>query len=124
MSKKHEQIFVYSWYYDEKERNATVIRAYGLDKNNKTVCLMINDFLPYIYVELPTTTIKWNSTKAQMVVDNLSHLCGAQEAITMKFQKKKKLYYAHKVKTRDGKRKDKLFPYLKLSFTNPRDITN
>lgn len=124
MSEKHKQIFVYSWYYDEKERNATVIRAYGLDKSNKTVCLMIHDFLPYVYVELPTTTIKWNSTKAQMVVDNLSHLCGAQEAITMKFQQKKKLYYAHKVKTRDGKRKDRLFPYLKLSFTNPRDITN
>ncbi len=88
MSEKHKQIFVYSWYYDEKERNATVIRAYGLDKSNKTVCLMIHDFLPYVYVELPTTTIKWNSTKAQMVVDNLSHLCGAQEAITMKFQQK------------------------------------
>jgi DNA polymerase elongation subunit (family B) len=123
MSKKHEQIFVYSWYHDEKEQNVTVIRVYGLDKRNKTVCLMIYDFLPYIYVELPTN-IKWTQTKAQMVVDKLSYLCGNQEAITKSFQYKKRLYYAHKVRNRDGKRKDRLFPYLKLSFANSRDITS
>ena len=42
--------FSYYWYVDEKEKDVTSIRVYGLDENNKNICLRIHDFTPYIYL--------------------------------------------------------------------------
>jgi DNA polymerase elongation subunit (family B) len=42
---------VYSWACEENEQ--TLIRIYGLNEENKTICLRIENFTPYIYVELP-----------------------------------------------------------------------
>ena len=47
---KQDSIFIYYWHIDEKDEEITKIRAYGLDKNNKNVCLLINDFTPYVYL--------------------------------------------------------------------------
>ena len=60
------EFFSYYWYVDEKQTEVTSIRAYGLDENNKNICLRIDDFTPYIYLELPEKTsngytIDWKS---------------------------------------------------------------
>ena len=47
--------FPYSWYLDENETELTVIRVYGLDENNDSICVRITNFTPYIYLELPET---------------------------------------------------------------------
>ena len=45
--------FPYSWHLDDEQTEVTHIRAYGLDENNKNVCLRVDDFTPYVYIELP-----------------------------------------------------------------------
>ena len=67
---KQDSIFIYYWHIDEKDEEITKIRAYGLDKNNKNVCLLINDFTPYVYLELPSFT-QWNERKAQLLGNKL-----------------------------------------------------
>lgn len=55
-------MFVYSWACDENyntnrnnddNTNNTIIRCYGIDENNKSIALVINNFTPYVYIELP-----------------------------------------------------------------------
>ena len=58
--------FPYSWYLDEEEENRTIIRIYGLDKSNKSVCCIVDDFTPYVYLELPDS-IDWNETRAMIL---------------------------------------------------------
>jgi DNA polymerase elongation subunit (family B) len=45
-------IFVYSWTTDDGEYS-TSIRCYGIDEDGCSVVLKINDFNPYIYIEIP-----------------------------------------------------------------------
>ena len=56
-------LFAYYWGYEE-EYNQSFIRIFGLDKNNKSVMLVVPDFTPYVYLELPDT-IDWNEYLAQ-----------------------------------------------------------
>ena len=47
------KIFTYSWNInDDNDDYTTEIRIWGLDQNNESVCLVINNFKPYIYVEV------------------------------------------------------------------------
>lgn len=108
--------FVYSWHVDPKEKDVTVIRAYGLNTKNENICIIIQDFKPYVYVELPEH-ITWNQEKAQKVSDKLDDLLGKAKSLTKTLVFKHRLYYAH---IKDGKRK--LFPYLLLTFSSKNDI--
>lgn len=115
--------FPYSWHLDEKETEFTHIRAYGLDENDKNVCLRIDNFTPYVYIELPLESrtsnkqIEWNATKAQLVGNKISEML-EQKPASMKFIMKKKLYGAYF----DENKKRKLFPYLFCNFYNKHDI--
>jgi DNA polymerase elongation subunit (family B) len=107
---------VYSWHIDESEKEVTAIRAYGLNKNNENVCIRINDFTPYVYVQLPDG-ITWNEGRAQIVCNKIDDVLGNARPIKKSLVFKKKLYYAH---IEGDKRK--LFPFLFLSFSSPNDI--
>lgn len=48
-----DSLFVYAWHIDEHQKDVTSIRAYGLSSDNKNVCIRIDDFTPYVYLELP-----------------------------------------------------------------------
>jgi len=111
-----QSFFVYSWHIDESEKEVTAIRAYGLNKNNENVCIKVNDFTPYVYVQLPDG-ISWNEGRAQIVCNKLDDLLGNARPIKKSFVYKKKLYYAH-----ISENKRKLFPFLFLSFSSPNDI--
>ena len=110
--------FVYSWHIDEREKEVTAIRAYGVNKENKNICLRINDFTPYVYLELPTS-VEWTENRAQIVGNKIDDLLGSCKPIKKCLVFKKKLYYAY-INNTTKKRKE--FPFLFLAFSSVNDI--
>ena len=110
--------FVISWHIDPKEKDVTCIRAYGINEKNENVCLRIDDFTPYIYMELPDN-VEWNETRAQMVGAKIDELLGPCKPLRKALVYKKKLYYFYKDKQTQDR---KFFPYLFMSFSNQADI--
>ena len=45
--------FPYHWHVEDLDDNVK-IHIFGLTKNNKSIYITIDDFKPWIYVELPT----------------------------------------------------------------------
>jgi DNA polymerase elongation subunit (family B)/ribonuclease HI len=123
-----ESFFVYSWHVDDSETEVTCIRAYGLNKQNKTVCVRIDDFTPYVYVQLPEIPkVVWDERAAQILGNKIDELLLDKKPIKKKLMFKKKLYYAHIVNDREekkeeAKKKRRLFPFLFLSFSSSSDI--
>ena len=111
--------FPYYWHIDDKEEEITIIRIYGLDKNNKNVCVIVNNFTPYVYLELPEPYSQWNESTAQQLGNKLDTLLGDKRPTTKSFIMKHRLYYAH---IDEKTRKRKKFPYLFCSFSNKNDI--
>lgn len=117
---KTNTIFAYSWHIDPKEDRITSKRIYGITKDNKNVCIRIDNFTPFVYIELPEN-ITWTNGKAQLVGNKLDSLLSPdQRAVTKSLVYKKRLYYAHL----DANKKRKKFPYLFLSFCSQKDIKN
>jgi DNA polymerase elongation subunit (family B)/intein/homing endonuclease len=113
---KHN-FFTYSWHLDEDEEEITSIRIYGVDEKNENVCIRVNDFTPYVYIELPEyiTTV----SKAQLIGNKIDEIAGLTKPLKKTLVMKKKLYYAQINKNTN---KPLLFPYLCCSFSNQKDI--
>ena len=109
--------FPYSWHIDEEETEVTCIRVYGLNEINKNICLRIDNFTPYVYIELPSDK-HWNSSNAQLVVNKINTLLGKQKPLENRLVWKKKLYGAFLDES--GNRKK--FPFLFCNFSNRGDI--
>lgn len=119
--KKHK-IFPYTWHIDEDEEYITSIRFYALDEKNKNICVHVNDFTPFIYLELPTH-IKWDEGNAQLLGNKIDTLLGDLKPLKKALVFKKKLFYAHlNKKDKNNKRTKKTFPFLFLSFSTKEDI--
>lgn len=114
---EQSSLFTYAWHIDDKQKNVTSIRVYGLSKENKNICLHINDFTPYIYLELPTY-ISWTHVKAQQVCKKINDMMGNCKPVKSSLTFKRKLYYSYL----DENGEHKLFPYLFLAFSNKSDI--
>ena len=95
-----------------RKKNVTLIRMYGLNKKNESVCLRITGFTPFVYLELPTN-IEWSTGKAQVLFSTLKELLGRSKPLSSKLIYKNKLYGAYV--NYDGKRKE--FPFLFLRFS-------
>jgi DNA polymerase elongation subunit (family B) len=111
------QFFTYSWHIDEDETERTIIRIYGLNSDNESVCIIVNDFLPYVYLELPEN-VEWDDSRAGLVVSKLNNMLQERKPITYELVFKKKLYYANI----DSKQKRRLYPYLRCCCSHPEDI--
>jgi DNA polymerase elongation subunit (family B) len=124
-----KKFFTYSWHIDEEEKNITVIRIYGLDENNENVCVIVNDFTPYVYLQLPED-VKWDSSSAQLLGGYIDRLLTGSKRdtnynkkeqeqdrtpVVKKLMWKKRLYYA----TSTDK---ETFPYLMCAFNHQQDI--
>ena len=107
--------FSYSWYIDEDETEVTSMRIYGIDKNNDNVCIRVDDFNPYVYLELPENI---NTSNVQIIGNKIDELLGNNKPIKKILVMKKKLYYAHL----DSNKQYKLFPYLCCYFSSVKDI--
>ena len=81
-------MYVYSWTADETQER-TQIRCYGIDADGKTVALIISDFTPYVYIELPSTS-DWKEV-ARLVEADL-----ANKAIIIRVLTKQHLYNSKK----------------------------
>ena len=112
-----DSFFPYSWHIDESETEITCIRIYGLNNDNKNICLRVDNFTPYVYIELPPK-ILWNPAKAQLVGNKIDEIMGSKRPIKKVLMMKKKLYGAYLDIT--GNRKE--FPYLFCSFSTRNDI--
>lgn len=55
-------LYVYSWACDELDK--TSIRCFGIDENGATICIRIENFTPYVYVELPDSD--WENVANQL----------------------------------------------------------
>jgi DNA polymerase elongation subunit (family B) len=111
------KFFPYSWNIDEEEENITSMRVYGLDESNENVCVRIDNFRPFVYIELPAN-IPWTASNAQLVGNKLDLLLGDKKPLRKILMYKKKLYYAHLTKNK----KRKKFPYLLLTFSHNSHI--
>lgn len=111
------RLFAYDWHIDEDETEITCIRVYGINEANENVCLRIDDFTPYAYIELPDH-VPWDQGKAQIAGNKIDELLGEQRPLKKELMMKKRLYGAEL----NEKGKYKLFPYLFCSFSSSRDI--
>ena len=117
---QNSTFFPYSWHIDDNEEDITAIRIYGINEQKENVCLRINNFTPFIYLELPDN-IPWTASKAQLLGNKLDSLLGDRKPIVKNLIYKHKLYYASIIK---GKKTRKTFPYLFCSFSTVHDIKN
>lgn len=126
---ERKSFFSYSWHLEEQKYN-TSIRVYGIDENNNNICIRIDNFTPYVYIELPNY-INWDIGKVQMIgnkIDELVCICNDKigkckcdrKPVKKMLMMKKKLYGAHF--EQNGKRK--LFPFLFCSFRNRKYLRN
>lgn len=79
-----EHLYVYSWHADETQKR-TQIRCYGIDKNGHTTALIISDFTPYVYIELPNSE-DWKQVLRELESDI------ANKTILTKIIEKQHLY--------------------------------
>jgi len=111
-------IFTYQWHIDPLEKDVTVIRIYGVDENNKSICIRVDDFTPYVYIELPSVVGGWTAATISRVGVKIDEMCGGGRPLKKQLVYKKRLYGAHVEE--DGARKT--FPYLFCSFSCAEDI--
>jgi DNA polymerase elongation subunit (family B) len=116
---KH-RFFTYGWHIDEDEEDITSIRIYGINNENENVCVRVNNFTPYVYLELPER-IQWTEARAQMVGNKLDELTGQKKPLAKCLVYKKKLYGAHMDK---NNKPNKVFPFMFCKFSNHGDIKN
>ena len=112
------RLFTYSWHIDEDEEDITCLRIYGVDEKEQNVCLRVDDFTPYIYLELPDR-IKWTAGAAQKLGNKIDELMGKQRPLQKKLMWKHKLYGAH---LEDDMKTRKLYPYMFCKFSTQNDI--
>ena len=119
------EVFPYSWNTYE-ENGCLGIRIFGLNAKNENVFILVNDFNPYVYLELPAlpSGIEWTSSKVEAVSRKIDEMCQKGKPSSRSFQKKKKLYYAKKDISETGEYTDKLYSFLKCSFSCHTDLKN
>lgn len=122
---QQSRFFPYSWCIDTEETEITAFRIYGLDERNRNVCVRINDFQPFIYLELPDIPGGWTSAKAQTLCNKIDEILGELKPLTKKLEYKKKLYFASLVgnyQQRPVEKRQQTYPYLFLAFSSRDDV--
>lgn len=115
--KKNINFFPYTWHVIEEETNVTCMRIYGLDEKDQNVCLRVDNFTPWVYIELPARH-KWNATKSKMVENKIDELLGSSKPLIKCLMFKKRLYGAQI----NYKNEIKKFPYIFCNFSSKNDI--
>jgi len=118
------EVFPYSWSTYE-EYGCLKLRIFGLNKNNESVFILIEDFQPYLYLELPyIQNLNWGEAKSkvQAISNKIDEICGKFKPVERKFELKKKLYYAKKHTDKLGNLEDNLYPFLKCYFKSSTDL--
>jgi len=115
--------FPYSWHYADEEfgggtNKQCIIRVFGWNEKNETMCVKITDFNIPVWVEFPEGE-DWTEGKRAAVANYFRKLnrdpnC---QPINIKYQLKEKLYNANiTLDEKNNKYKRKLYPILQLDF--------
>jgi len=111
------KFFSYDWSTEETD-DEMKINIYGIDEKQKNVLVSVNDFTPYLYIELPVT-ITWDKNKAMLVKDKLLKVLGRNSTLQKcELKMKKKLYYANFT----AHKNPILFPFLLCSFKTIKEV--
>ena len=110
-------IFIYDWSC-EIDDTSTRIRIFGLNEINETVCLTIDNFLPYLYIQLPMS-VQWTKQKVQSLLSAMTSVFGRNnKPIKTAIATRKRLYYAHKT----TKLQEQLYTYMCCSFSSNKQF--
>ena len=121
MPKCTGKMFTYAYHIDPIETERTVIRMYGINEDEKSVCLRITDFTPFVLVELPKLSggATWTKHLAEVVLKaRLDRALNKHKALGMNLVWRKKLYSAQ-TKLNGAANK---FPFLFCKFAVRKDI--
>lgn len=115
------EVFSYSWNYYE-EYGLARIRIFGLNNKNESVYVLVEDFKPYIFVELPND-LTWSMVSYNQVVNKLKEI-SRNSIVSTEFVFKKKLYFAKKHLDENKEYIDNTYPFIKCYFKTTTDIRN
>ena len=116
------EIFPYAWNVHETRDGHLTIRAFGMNDQNESVYVAIQNFLPYIYIELPAH-IDWQEYKVSTVRTKLDSLVPSYARASYKLHlKKRKLYYAKGSFDNEDNYQDKMYSFLKCGFKSTSHI--
>lgn len=108
-----ERVVLHTYFWHLEPNNfRTIVRIYGVNEADENVCVSINDFTPYAYLQLPPK-IEWSEHIVGPVIRRIKQIMKDRAPIDIRFERKHKLYGAHF--NSDGSRK--LFPYLFCTFS-------
>ncbi|ABF82150.1 hypothetical protein MIV120R [Invertebrate iridescent virus 3] len=109
----YTHFYAYSWHVDEESVDETFIRVYGLDEANENVCVSVNGFRQFVWVELPSF-IDWSlSHNVDRVVRYFEQ---TWPNVGVQFKMYRKLYGANLKQSRsNGEYVHKKFPFLQCS---------
>ncbi len=110
-------LFPYYWYIDDDQDEITSIRVYGLDKNNNNICLHIDNFTPFCYLQLPID-IPWNDSSIKLLSNKIDEQMKERKPLNKVLVFKHKLYGAN-ISTDNKKKK---FPFLFCKFSTKNDM--
>ena len=74
-------VYVYQWAHETKKEYSSFIRAYGINSQGQNVCLNIQDFKRYVYVELLPPTAKDHNMVMKKVISLASSKYGIAELV-------------------------------------------
>lgn len=111
------EFYAYSWHIDEEYQDETYIRVYGFDDRNENICVSINGFRPFVWVELPTY-VDWKFPGNKERLENYFMQLFPNIKCFLKFRRK--LYGANLIK-KNGQFTHKLFPFFLCSFITLKD---
>lgn len=118
-TKMNYEFYAYSWHVDEEYQDETFIRVYGFDDQNKNICVAVNGFRPFVWVELPIH-IDWKDAGNKERLYHYFRQSFPGMKCTIKFNKK--LYGANLKMNKEGKYTHKMFPFLLCSFSSYKDL--
>jgi len=104
------------WYADDVQNDTTgfgeyKIFVFGVDENNNSVSLCINNFYPFFFMEVPCS---WDSTCVYSMKELFTNN-GIRNIKNMEFLERKKYY---------GYENNKIRKFLKLSFYSSKGMRN
>jgi len=65
-----KELFVYDWVLDHNNPDTTNIRIYGISPGHRNICLRVENFKPYVYIQLPDKS----DATARTVIAHLQRL--------------------------------------------------
>jgi DNA polymerase elongation subunit (family B)/intein/homing endonuclease len=98
MKQRTEKLKAIYWSYEETDEQELYIYLSGITKKKKTIFVRIENFTPFVYLQLPKR-VKWNPLKCKKVFDYFKERMKSDGPVAYKMYSRKLLHYNKKVNT-------------------------